>query len=106
MQPLHRELALKRAEGSLRQGRIGDAIAEYEEIVEQQPSDWHSAKVLADLYLRVGETARGAAEYKRISVGLDKEGSERMADAFLASEASQSLAGSRSFAAPAARHPR
>ena len=44
-----RESTLKKAEKLLRLGRLEAAIAEYEAVAEDDPSDWNTANILGDL---------------------------------------------------------
>ena len=72
--PIDREETLKKAEKFLRQGRLDQAIAEYERVVEDQPRDWTTANALGDLYLRVNKTERAVGIYQRIADHLFAEG--------------------------------
>ena len=72
--PIDREETLKKAEKFLRQGRLDQAIAEYERVVEDQPRDWTTANALGDLYLRANKTERAVAIYQRIADHLFAEG--------------------------------
>lgn len=72
--PIDREETLKRAENFLRQGRLDQAIAEYERVVEDQPRDWTTANALGDLYLRANRSERAVALYQKIADHLFTEG--------------------------------
>ena len=72
--PIDREETLKKAENLLRQGRLDQAIAEYERVVENQPRDWTTANALGDLYLRANQTDRAVGLYQKIAAHLFKEG--------------------------------
>jgi tetratricopeptide (TPR) repeat protein len=72
--PIDREETLKKAENLLRQGRLDQAIAEYERVVEDQPRDWTTANALGDLYLRANQTDRAVGLYQKIAAHLFKEG--------------------------------
>ena len=72
--PFDREETLRRAEKLLRQGKIDPAIAEYRAVVEELPSDWSTANLLGDLYLRAGQTDNAVAEFTRIAGHLGGEG--------------------------------
>ena len=71
---MDRDETLRRAEKLLRQGRLDAAIAEYARLVEEQPGDWATAKLLGDLYVRAGHLAQAAAQYARIAEHLAREG--------------------------------
>jgi len=72
--PIDREETLKKAENLLRQGRLDQAIAEYERVVEVQPRDWTTANALGDLYLRANQADRAVGLYEKIAAHLFKEG--------------------------------
>ena len=72
--PIDRPAILRNAEKLLRQGNIEQAIAEYVRIVEEQPSDWNTANVLGDLYVRAGQTDRAVDQFARIADHLHNEG--------------------------------
>ena len=72
--PIDRPAILRNAEKLLRQGKIEQAIAEYVRIVEDQPSDWNTANVLGDLYVRSGQTDRAVDQFARIADHLHNEG--------------------------------
>ena len=72
--PIDRPAILRNAEKLLRQGKIDQAIAEYLRIVEDQPSDWNTANVLGDLYVRAGQTDRAVEQFVRIADHLHNEG--------------------------------
>ena len=72
--PIDREETLKKAEKLLRGGRLEQAIAEYERVVEDQPRDLTTANALGDLYLRANKTDRAVGLYQRIADHLFAEG--------------------------------
>jgi tetratricopeptide (TPR) repeat protein len=72
--PIDRPALLRNAEKLLRQGKIDQAIAEYLRIVEDQPSDWNTANVLGDLYVRAGQMDRAVEQFIRIADHLHHEG--------------------------------
>lgn len=72
--PIDREETLKKAENFLRQGRLDQAVAEYERVVEDQPRDWTTANALGDLYLRGNKTDRAVGLYQKIADHLFTEG--------------------------------
>jgi tetratricopeptide (TPR) repeat protein len=69
-----REETLKKAEKLLKQGKMADAIAEYVRLVEDRPSDWNSANVLGDLYVKVGQPESAADIFTRAADHLYNEG--------------------------------
>ena len=71
---MDRDETLRRAEKLLRQGRLDAAIAEYARLLEEQPDDWVTAKLLGDLYVRAGHVSQAAAQYARIAEHLAREG--------------------------------
>ena len=58
---------MREAEKLLRQGRLDDAIALYQEVVEKAPDDWATANALGDLYVRAGSIEDAAAQYTKIA---------------------------------------
>jgi len=72
--PIDREETLKKAEKFLRQGRLDQAIAEYERVVEDQPRDWTTANALGDLYLKANRNERAVGIYQKIAEHLFSEG--------------------------------
>lgn len=71
---MDRDDTLRRAEKLLRQGRLDAAVAEYAKVVEGQPNDWATAKVLGDLYVRAGQIEQAVRQYTRIAEHLVREG--------------------------------
>jgi len=72
--PANRDGRLKKAEKLLKQGKVADAIAEYVRLVEDKPSDWNSANVLGDLYLKIGQAESAAEHFTRAADHLYGEG--------------------------------
>jgi tetratricopeptide (TPR) repeat protein len=72
--PVDRPAILRNAEKLLRQGKLDLAIAEYLRIVEDQPSDWNTANVLGDMYVRAGKPDRAVEQFVRIADHLYVEG--------------------------------
>ncbi|MGE0445542.1 MAG: tetratricopeptide repeat protein [Vicinamibacterales bacterium] len=71
---IDREAALKRAEKSLRQGKLEGAIEEYVRLVQEQPRDWASINALGDLYVRAGDSDRAVEQFTRVADFLFEEG--------------------------------
>jgi tetratricopeptide (TPR) repeat protein len=69
-----RDSILRKAEKLLRQGRLDAAIAEYLQVIEDQPRDWNTANILGDLYVRAGQVDKAVAQYTRIADHLGSEG--------------------------------
>ena len=72
--PIDRNATLKQAEKLLRQGKLDGAIAEYVQLVADQPADWNSINALGDLYLRAGDTDRAVAQFTQVADHLFVEG--------------------------------
>jgi Flp pilus assembly protein TadD len=51
----NRDSTLRKAEKLLKQGRLDAAIAEYAQVVKNQPKDWNTTNTLGDLYVRAGQ---------------------------------------------------
>lgn len=69
-----RDATLRKAEKLLRQGRLDAAIAEYLQVIEDQPRDWNTANIVGDLYVRAGQVDKAIAQYTRIADHLGSEG--------------------------------
>ena len=72
--PLDRDDAMRKAEKSLRQGRLDEALALYKQVVEQFPEDWTAANALGDLYVRSNSIPEAAEQYTRIADHFLKDG--------------------------------
>jgi tetratricopeptide (TPR) repeat protein len=77
-----RAAALRQAERALRQGRLDQAIAEYERLVEDQPRDWSTANALGDLYVRAGRVPDAVTVLTRVADALSRDGFGSRAAAF------------------------
>ena len=77
-----RDEALRKAEKFARAGRLDQAMAEYERVVEQSPDDWKTLTTLADLYVKAQQSERAAGLFARIADHLAKEGFMPRAEAF------------------------
>jgi tetratricopeptide (TPR) repeat protein len=69
-----RAATLRQAEKLLREGKLDAAIAAYASVVEQQPTDWNTANILGDLYVRAGHVERAADQFIRSADRLVEEG--------------------------------
>jgi tetratricopeptide (TPR) repeat protein len=72
--PFDREGTLRNAEKLLRQGKLDPAIAEYRKVIDDQPSDWNTANMLGDLYVRAGQIDRAVVQYNDIAAHLANDG--------------------------------
>jgi tetratricopeptide (TPR) repeat protein len=80
--PFDREDTLKKAEEFLHLGRLDQAIAEYQRVVDEIPNDWKTLNALADLYLRADQPERATSLFARIADHLAVEGFDARAQAF------------------------
>jgi tetratricopeptide (TPR) repeat protein len=71
---MDRDDTIRRAEKSLRQGKLDAAIDDYVSLVEANPRDWATANLLGDLFIRVGRVDRAVAQYARIAEQLSSDG--------------------------------
>lgn len=69
-----REELTRHAEKSLRQGRIDEAIARYQDLAYLEPVDWGLVKLLADLLERAGQREAAARQFTRWADHLFAEG--------------------------------
>ena len=72
--PIDRSATLKQAEKLLRQGKLAGAIAEYVQLVGDQPGDWNAINALGDLYVRAGDNDRAVAQFTQVADHLFTEG--------------------------------
>jgi Flp pilus assembly protein TadD len=71
---IDRPAILRNAEKLLRQGKLDQAATEYLRIVDDQPSDWNTANLLGDLYVRARQVDKAVAQFVRIADHLRAEG--------------------------------
>ncbi len=76
-----REELTRQAERALRQGRVDEAIAHYQAVVDLEPVDWALVKQLADLLERAGQPQGAAAQFCRLADHLFAEGFHTKANA-------------------------
>ena len=69
-----RDELTRQAEKSLRQGRVDEAIAHYQELAYLAPVDWGLVKQLADLLERAGQREGAAQQFARWADHLATEG--------------------------------
>jgi tetratricopeptide (TPR) repeat protein len=72
--PIERAATLKAAEKLLRQGKLDQAIAEYLRIVDDQPSDWNTANLVGDLYVRAGKPDKAIEQFVASADSLSDAG--------------------------------
>lgn len=72
--PVDRDETLRRAEKLLRQGKLDGAIAEYVQLITDQPHDWGSVNTLGDLYLRAGQFEQSVARFTSVADHLFEQG--------------------------------
>jgi tetratricopeptide (TPR) repeat protein len=61
--PNDRAASLKAAESLLREGKLDQAISAYLQVIADQPSDWNTANLLGDLYIRAGESDKAIEQF-------------------------------------------
>jgi tetratricopeptide (TPR) repeat protein len=71
---IDRDATLRKAEKLLRQGRLDQAIAEYNRIIQEQPQDWSTANAVGDLLVRAGQLEGGIEHFTRIADHFFAEG--------------------------------
>ena len=71
---IDRDTTLRKAEKLLRQGRLDQAIAEYQKVIQDQPRDWSTVNAVGDLYVRAGQLEVGVQHFTRIADHLFEEG--------------------------------
>src|SRR5215472_11642111 len=65
---------LAQAEKCVQQGKLPNAIAEYEKIIREDPKDLTVLNTVGDLYARVGENERAAHCFKKVADQYAHEG--------------------------------
>lgn len=71
---IDRDATLRKAEKLLRQGRLDQAIAEYNKVIKEQPQDWSTINAVGDLLVRAGQPEGGIAHFTRIADHFFAEG--------------------------------
>ena len=71
---IDRDATLRKAEKFLRQGRLEQAIAEYQKVIQDQPKDWSTVNLVGDLFVRSGQLESGVEHFARIADHLFQEG--------------------------------
>src|SRR5258706_7455002 len=57
---------LSAAEKYVQQGKLQNAISEYEKIAKEDPKDLTALNTIGDLYARLGQSDRATAYFKRV----------------------------------------
>jgi tetratricopeptide (TPR) repeat protein len=65
---------IRNAEKLLRGGKLDAAIAEYLRVLEDQPTDWNTANVLGDLYVRAEKTDKALEQFLKVAEAFREEG--------------------------------
>ncbi len=65
---------LSSAEKYVKQGKLQNAIAEYEKIVKQDPKDLTILNTIGDLYARLGQSDRAVSYFKKVGDAYAHEG--------------------------------
>jgi len=65
---------IRNAEKLLRQGKLDGAIAEYLRVLDDQPTDWNTANVLGDLYVRVSQIEKALEQFLKVAESFREEG--------------------------------
>ena len=65
---------LASAEKFVQQGKLHNAITEYEKIVEKEPKDLTVQNTIGDLYARLGQTEKAGEYFKQIGDGYAADG--------------------------------
>ncbi len=70
----HRARALQEAEKSVAQGRIAQAIKQYQDILDNDPSDVSLLNTVGDLYIRDRNVTEGIRQFLRLAEAYVREG--------------------------------
>jgi tetratricopeptide (TPR) repeat protein len=70
----HKAKALQEAEKSVAQGKIAQAIKQYQEILVNDPSDVSLLNTLGDLYIRDRNITEGLRQFQRLAEAYVREG--------------------------------
>jgi tetratricopeptide (TPR) repeat protein len=65
---------IRNAEKQLRQGKLDAAIGEYLRVLEDQPTDWNTANVLGDVYVRANQNDKALEQFLKVAESLREEG--------------------------------
>ena len=70
----HKAKALQEAEKLVAQGKISQAIKQYQEILENDPSDVSLLNTVGDLYIRDRNTTEGLRQFQKLAEAYVREG--------------------------------
>ena len=65
---------IRRAERFVKQGKVENAIAEYQKLIEENPNDWGLINMVGDLYARLGKKEAALEYFERIADHYAKDG--------------------------------
>jgi len=65
---------IRNAEKLLRGGKLDAAIGEYLRVLDDQPTDWNTANVLGDLYVRANQIEKALEQFLKVAESLREEG--------------------------------
>ena len=66
--------ALQEAEKSVAQGKIAQAIRQYQEILEKDPADVSMLNTVGDLYIRDRNVTEGLKQFHRLAEAYTRDG--------------------------------
>ena len=69
-----RTKVIKRAEKFIKQGKVENAIGEYQKLIEENPRDWGLINMVGDLYARMGKKESAINYFERIADHYAKDG--------------------------------
>ena len=65
---------LSAAEKHVQQGKLQNAISEYEKVVREDPKDLTVLNTIGDLYARLGQTDRALAYFRKVGDAYASDG--------------------------------
>ena len=71
---INKEKIIKKADKFVKQGKIDNAISEYNKLIEQNPTDLSTINTVGDLYARIGKTTEAIKQFKQIAQFYSKDG--------------------------------
>lgn len=71
---LNKAKVLKSAEKYVIQGKISHAIAEYQKLIKEDPTDLPLVNTLGDLYVRIGNVSEAVKCFTRLAESYDNGG--------------------------------
>src|ERR1700675_474053 len=70
----NKQKVLAAAEKYVQQGKIQNAITEYEKVTKEDPKDLTVLNTIGDLYGRIGQNDKAAAAFKKVGDAYGHEG--------------------------------